>query len=269
MPITLDEELIIPTQGEFAELAYDVMDCFFKVHNEVGRFCEEKIYKREVARRFGGIRLEFPITLTHQAYRKQYFADMVIRHRAIFEAKAVEALTPRHRAQTTNYLLLTELPHAKLLNLRSELIQHEFVNTTLRHSDRTHFRVDDSGFDPVGSRDVEWKEWLTSALYDWGAGLDVQLYEDALTEFLGGELLVQRDVPIVINGAAIGDQKGRYCGERVVFKISTLPNELGPFELHARRFLFHTPLDAVQWVNINRDLVTFRTLWRRDGIILQ
>lgn len=267
MPIHLDEELIVPTQAEFAELAYDVMSCFFQVHNELGRFCEEKIYKREVARRFGGIRLEFPITLTHRNYRKQYFADMLIRHRTIFEVKAAEVLVPRHKAQTTNYLLLTELPHGKLLNVRTELIQHEFINANMRLANRTQFHIDDSRFEQISSRDAVWKDWFTSALYDWGAGLDVQLYEDALTDHLGGEALVHREVPIVINGEVIGMQKSRFCGDRAVFKISTLPDDLSPFELHARRFLFHTPLDAVQWVNINRDVVTFRTLWRREGII--
>jgi GxxExxY protein len=268
MPITMDEELIVPTQQEFAELAYDVMNCFFAVHNEVGRFCEEKIYKREVARRFGGIRLEFPITLTHRDYRKQYFSDMLIRRRAIFEVKAVEALAPRHKAQATNYLLLTELPHGKLLNVRSELIHHEFVNASLMRADRTRFRVEDSQFEAIGPRDAEWKEWLMLALRDWGAGLEVQLYDDALTAYLGGEALVLHDVAIVINAALVGEQKGRFCGDRVVFKISTLPDDLDLFERHARRFLSHTALDAVQWVNINRDVVTFKTLWRRDGLIL-
>ena len=101
MPISIDADLVIPTQDEFASLAFDVMDCFFKVHNEIGRFCDEKIYKREVAKRFGGIRLELPITLTHREYRKTYFADMLIRRCAIFEVKAAELLAPRHRAQAS------------------------------------------------------------------------------------------------------------------------------------------------------------------------
>ena len=266
MPISIDTDLVIPTQKEFAALAFDVVDCFFKVHNEIGRFCDEKIYKREVAKRFGGIRLELPITLTHREYRKTYFADMLIRRCAIFEVKAVEVLAPRHWAQAMNYLLLTELPHGKLLNVRTQLVQHEFVNSSLRHHDRTQFRVDDELFVAVGSQDAAWKEWLTSAIRDWGAGLDVQLYNDALTEFLGGEELVLRDFAIIINAEHVGEQKGHFCGERVVFKITTLSDDLEGFELHARKFLSHTALDAVQWVNINRDLVSFRTLWRRDGV---
>ena len=266
MPISVDADLVIPTQDEFASLAFDVMDCFFQVHNEIGRFCDEKIYKREVAKRFGGIRLELPITLTHREYRKTYFADMLIRRCAIFEVKAVEALAPRHRAQALNYLLLTELPHGKLLNVRTQLVQHEFVNSTLRLQDRTQFRVEDELFVAVGSQDVAWKEWLTAAIQDWGTGLDMQLYNDGLTEFLGGEDLVLRDLAIIINGEYVGDQKGHHCGERVLFKITTLPDDLNAFELHARRFLAHTALDAVQWVNINRNLVSFQTLWRRDGL---
>jgi len=32
-----------PSPDEFKALAYDFMACIFKVHNEIGRFCEEKI----------------------------------------------------------------------------------------------------------------------------------------------------------------------------------------------------------------------------------
>lgn len=267
MPISIDADLVVPTQAEFARLAFDVMDCFFKVHNEIGHLCDEKIYKREVAKRFWGIRLELPITLTHRDYRKTYFADMLIRRCGIFEVKAVEILAPRHRAQALNYLLLTELPHGKLLNVRTRLVQHEFVNSSLTLGERTRFRVDDVLFESVGPQDAAWKDWLTDAIHDWGTGLDVQLYRDAVTEFLGREVVVLRDLAIVINGEYVGDQKGHYCGERVLFKITALPDDIETFELHARRFLAHTVLDAVQWVNINRDLVSFRTLWRRDGLL--
>ena len=47
-------------------------------------------------------------------------------------------------------------------------------------------------------------------------------------------------------------------------KVTALSEDLESFELHARRFLSHTTLAAVHWVNITRDLVTFKTLNRED-----
>jgi hypothetical protein len=54
------------SQGEFQELWYAVMGVVFEIHNEFGRFLRERIYKRELACRFPGVELEFPITAIHR-----------------------------------------------------------------------------------------------------------------------------------------------------------------------------------------------------------
>ena len=60
---------------------------------------------------------------------------------------------PRHRAQLLNYLLLTDTQHGKLVNLRRERIQHEFVNTTLTRADRNTFSVNDRDWHDADSKD--------------------------------------------------------------------------------------------------------------------
>ena len=262
MPISVGADLWVPSQAEFGALAYDLMNCFFDVHNELGRFFDESVYKREVARRFGGIQLELPIEVTFREYKKKYFADMLVRRCCIFEVKAVESLTPRHFSQAYNYLLLTELPHGKLVNTRTALVQHEFVNAGLTLVQRRQFSVDDSHFTPLSDTDRSWSQWLCTAIADWGTGLDVELYQDALTERLGGEPLVIRDIPIVVVGQKIGEQKTRLCAPSVAFKITTLHDDLQAFEDHAWRFLLHTELDAIQWINVGRETLTLRTLLR-------
>ncbi len=194
MPISIGADLWIPSQSEFGALAFDVMDCFFDVHNDLGRFFDEWVYKKEVARRFGGVQLELPISVSFRSYKKMYFADMLIRRCCIFEAKAVETLTPRHRSQAYNYLLLAELPHGKLVNTRTELVQHEFVNAGLTRALRQQFSIDHSQFTPLSDSDRSWNDWLCAAIADWGTGLDVELYQDALTELLGGGALVMQDI---------------------------------------------------------------------------
>ncbi len=102
----------------------------FQIHNDFGRYFDERIYKRELARRFPGVELEFPITISHGTFSKTYFLDALIASGGPFEFKAVELLAQRHRGQLYNYLLMLDLAHGKLANLRSESVEHEFVNAT-------------------------------------------------------------------------------------------------------------------------------------------
>jgi hypothetical protein len=83
----------------------------------------------------------------HADFQKRYFLDLLVAEGALFEFKAVDALTPAHRSQLLNYLLLAGLAHGKLINVRTQNVQHEFVNTTLTSADRTAFSVDAAAWD--------------------------------------------------------------------------------------------------------------------------
>lgn len=120
MPVNLPKDLRRVDEGEFTEIAYRTMECVFAIHNEFGRFFDETIYKRELARRIREVRLEVPIEVVFEPFRKLYFLDVLVADCAVFEFKAVEALTNRHRAQLLQYLLLCGLPHGKLVNVRPE-----------------------------------------------------------------------------------------------------------------------------------------------------
>jgi GxxExxY protein len=261
MPILVPPNLRRPTQDEFGDIAYRVMEVIFAVHRDLGRFMEEEIYQREIARRLTVAQIEIPLTATFEDFAKTYFADLLVDGAAFFELKAVESLAPRHRSQLINYLLLAEMPHGKLINFRGELVEHEFVNATLLRPDRCNFEVCSSQWHAsvVGERDV--CGWLIAALHDWGVGLDFSLYEDACIHFFGGKDCVHGDVEIVSGGRAIGVQAVRLAAPGVAFKVTTLPlNSCSSFEDHARRFLAHTPLTAIHWINIAHQYVLFKTL---------
>src|SRR5262247_4346346 len=133
-----------------------------------GRFCDEKIYKRELARRFPGTELEVPIEIKFESFCKLYFLDVLVNGGAVFEFKAVESLTDRHRSQLLHYLMMADLSHGKLVNTRTEQVQHEFVNTTLRPSDRTSFTITDRGWGEIGDTPI--LEWCVAFLRDVGTG---------------------------------------------------------------------------------------------------
>lgn len=147
MPITTRIPLRRLSQQDFGDIAYEVMRQVFAIHNEMGRFFDEKIYKRELAHRMSGVLLEEPIEVVFGTFRKPYFLDVLVAEGAIFEFKAVERLVARHRAQLLNYLLLCDFAHGKLINVRSESVEHEFVNTNWRPADRLKFTVHQERWD--------------------------------------------------------------------------------------------------------------------------
>src|SRR5687767_145142 len=103
MPITPLHSVPRISQAEFKELSYAVMACVFEIRNEFGRLFDERIYKQELAARYPGVELEFPITVAHLGFCTTYYLDALIGGGA-FEFKTVESLTPRHRGQLYHYL---------------------------------------------------------------------------------------------------------------------------------------------------------------------
>jgi GxxExxY protein len=265
MPIIVEADLRRPTQAEFAAIAYDVMQVVFSVRNELGRFLGEELYQREIVHRLPLARSEVAIRVSFEEFSTVFFIDLLAECVAPFEFKAVANLTGRHRAQLINYLLLTELPHGKLVNLRPSIIQHRFVNSSLTRADRLKFEVDATDWDGSKPRPRELRSWLTSALSDWGAGLDLRLYEEACTHFLGGDDNVLDRTEIRVDGRSLGTQQVRLVEPDAAFKVTMLEADLLPmFEDHARRFLDHSSLSAIHWINITLRQVRFATI-RRTG----
>jgi GxxExxY protein len=261
MAVTVDADIRRMTQQEFGRVAYKVMECVFAIHNEMGRFFSEEIYRDVAALRLPDAQAEVRIEVRFEDFVKEYFIDLLVGGGAIFELKTAAALTASHRSQLLNYLLLTGLSHGKLVNLRQELVEHEFVNTNLTRSDCTRFEVDDRNWREVGDSARPLAPWLVRLLRDIGAGLDLHCYEDAVTHFVGGEGAVVQEVDVLDGARRVGKQKLRLAAPGWTFKITAVDSaEQAPFEEHARRFLNHTPLHGLQWINVTRKQVTFKTI---------
>jgi GxxExxY protein len=260
MPIIRPSSLIRPTQSEFGQIAYDVMNCVYAIHNEFGRFFDEAVYKKELADRMPGMELELPVTITYGTFSKTYKLDVLALKRGIFEFKAAESIVGRHRAQTINYLLLFDLPHGLIINVRPESVGKEFVNCHLRLETLKKPYLDATNFDTSMAGASFFHDQLLSLIQDWGSGLDTGLYEEALTHFLGGEEQVLLPVPVMGAKGHLHDQKMRLVAPGVAFKLTSFPDRLEAFETHAHRLLQHTNLQAIHWANITHSHVTFKTI---------
>lgn len=78
MPVTLQTPIRNLSQDDFGELAYEVLRHVFAIHNELGRYFDESIYKRELAFRMPNVRLEEPIDVVFDSFRKRYFLDVLV-----------------------------------------------------------------------------------------------------------------------------------------------------------------------------------------------
>ena len=260
MPIELSQHLRAFDQKAFGAIAFDVMEHAFHVHNKLGRFFGEDAYQQELAYLLQPRAIsEASIVVKYADFCKPYFIDLLVDHGAIFELKTVSRITDKHRAQLLNYLPLTESHHGKLINFRPERVEHEFVNTTLSLADRTTFEIDDSAWDSSVVQASEVRRHVEAFLRDWGTGLDLQLYVDALTHFLGGEDRVVREIDIVSEGRRLSRQNVRIVGTDTAFKFSALSDALENFETHALRFLRHINLKHLLWINVTLRTVTMKT----------
>ena len=265
MPIKCFAEIRVLDQEEFHALDKRLMRVVFDVHNEFGRFLDEVLYKREIAARWleaglGTAECEPRISVTHESFRKDYSMDLLFNHGIMLEAKAAESITPAHRAQGLNYLYLSGMQHARLVNLRPERVEHEFLSTQLTPERRRHFRIMDSNWQFVNEESKWLREKLIALLTDWGAFLETGLYREALMHFLGGPGHVIRPIAVHSANRLLGEQLAHLLTDDTAFAITALCGNISSMQEHQMRFLRHTPLRFMQWINFNHHQIELRTL---------
>lgn len=267
MPVTCPVALRVLTPEEFTEFDYRVMPLLFASQNELGRLCDERIYAADLAARltaagFAPVRTEVPVTVTHRDFAKTYLLDLTVNDCALYELKAATALLGEHRAQTLNYVLLLGLRSAKLVNFRTGRLTSEYVSTRLTPDVRRSVEVDLRRWRPLSDRCALLKRTLLEVLADWGAFLELSLYQDALVHFLGGEAVVWHRVELTRAGISLGQQQLALLSPEVMTRFTAISEDISAAEVNLRRFLQLTPLRAMQWVNLNRAAVQFVTLER-------
>ena len=265
MLIEVTTEIQVFSQPEFHALSAKLLRIIFDVHNEFGRFLDESLYKNEIAARwvepgYGIAEREVQINVSHKTFRRSYFMDTLFNHGLLLEAKVAERLISRDRSQGLNYMFLTEIKHSLLANLRPERVEHEFLSTTLTSAERRRFSLVDMGWRAVNEESGRLREELRDLLADWGAFLDVNLYRDAMAHLVGGGERGVGTVPVYSGERLLGNQTVHYLTQDTAFAFTALPRNRESMEEHQRRFLKHTPLKFIQWVNFNRHNIEFTTL---------
>ena len=255
------------TDNEFYSLDYKIMELVFSLHKDLGRFYDEKIYQNELAYRCKKIGIEkveteIPIQVSYKDFTKYYYMDLLVNNSVIYELKTVEALTGKHQKQALNYILMVGMRHGKLVNMRTSSVQHRFVSTNLTTKERYKFTIDDRDWNELDKDSIWLKQLMENLLTEWGAFLDTNLFYSAVTHFKGGkENLIQR-IKIMNDSRILGTQKVHLLNSEIAFKISAVTNDAYFYEEHLKKFLNHTSIKAIQWINFNIGKIIFKTIFR-------
>ena len=252
---------------EFAAVDYRVMGHAFASHNELGRLCDERAYEADLKARlladgFRSVETQVPVTVTHRDFSKVYRLDLVAES-ALYDPKAAAAFTGEFEAQLLNYILLLGLGRGKLLNFRTPKVEGQMMATSLTPEERRRFQPVTERWRELASACATLRRTLCELLADWGAFLDLALYQEALVHFLGGAARVEQRIRLSRGSIELGGQRLLLHAPGVALRLTALTREQNAAEFHLRRLLRLTDLDAIQWINLNHGRIEFVTLERK------
>ncbi|MEO8271202.1 MAG: GxxExxY protein [Aureliella sp.] len=267
MPIQVDSEIRVFSQDAFHSLADKILGIVFDVHNSFGCLMNEDVYKQAICARCesAGIvpaRREIKILVSYLDFQKWYYMDLLFVCGLMLEGKVVEKLTKTHYAQALHYLLLTGMRHGLLVNMRSGKVEKQYISTTLDLEQRRRYVVWDSEWLSLNDASQRLRTIFTKLLDDWGAFLQLALYRDAIIHFFGGPERVLRGIPIYDKGVEVGSHMLCQLADDTALALTALKEGQGAMRFHLQRFLSHTRLRSMQWINMDNHDLTFRTLVR-------
>ncbi len=265
MPVSCPIQFKILTDDEFRNLDYRVMAQVFASHNEMSRLCDENIYKADLAARWeaaglGPVHTEVALDVTWGSFSKRYFLDLVVRDTHLYELKCALLLVGEHKTQILNYVMLLGLRTAKLINFRPPQVESWFASSRLPLESRQRVTCDDSLWLELTPFCSGFRAALMEMLGEFKAFLDLGLYESLLTDFLGGEGTVVQRVELVRDGLKLGYQRCQLLTPDVGFRLTAHTGDSAQARSQLIRWLSHTRLRALQWVNLNRTSIEFVTL---------
>lgn len=264
MPIHCPLSVACLDSDAFAAVDYRVMGHAYASQNELGRLCDECAYEADLKARlladgFRDVHTQVPVMVTHRNFAKTYRLDLVAGN-ALYELKTVAATTGDDDKQLYNYLFLLGTQRGKLLNFRTEKVQGRIVATSLTQDERRRFQTVTEHWRDLTPVCAVLRQTLGDLLQDWGAFLEIALYQEALVHFLGGAGNVEHRVRLSRSGLDLGGQRMQVHAPGVAFRLTAVTQAPQHVESHLRRLLALTSLEAIQWINLNHSRIEFTTI---------
>jgi len=118
-----------PAGSKENELSRVIVDCGFRIHNELGPGLLETVYEVVLAHELRDhglqVKRQVPVPLRYKGvvFDEAYRADLIIEDSVLVELKSVETLTATHKKQVLTYLRLAGLRLGLLINFGEELFR--------------------------------------------------------------------------------------------------------------------------------------------------
>lgn len=249
MPIVASTPIRRLSQDEYHAIDRVLVGHAFKIHNQYGGLLDEAVYKSLLAERvikdgISAVR-EVALHVSHRAFTKSYFIDLLLEGSTIVEVKTARALTLAHRGQGLNYLLLAGAKHGSLINFRGAKAERDFLSTSLSPEDRRKFDIRMTNW-PEDFLHMELSHQVKALCADIGLGIEITFYREALGILLN---LVQTAVPILSGSTVAGHHEMTLLSPGMALIITSRP-KLNDYRRHLTRLLSHTPLSGMTWVNL-------------------
>ncbi len=112
----------------FPDLSYKIIGCAFEVFNQLGNGHKEIVYHKALAIEFGAQNLNFkdevyyPVEFKGITVGRNYF-DFLVEEKIIIEIKSLSRFSKAHFDQTKNYLSVSKLKLALLINFDRDGVQ--------------------------------------------------------------------------------------------------------------------------------------------------
>lgn len=116
----------------YPELSYDIVGCAYDVYNEIGPGHLEKYYQSAMATAFKLKGLSYQEQVYHPLKFKnkiigKSFLDFVVEEKVVIELKRTERYSKSHMDQVLNYLKLSDLKLALLINFSDSEVSFKRV----------------------------------------------------------------------------------------------------------------------------------------------
>ncbi len=125
-------EIIKNAEIIYPELSRKIVGAAFNVLNALGCGFLEKVYENALVVELMSMGLkctqQVPFKIIYKSVEVGlYVADLVVEDRVLLELKAVDAVTPVHKAKTMNYLHCSKLRLAIIMNFARPRLEYERI----------------------------------------------------------------------------------------------------------------------------------------------
>ena len=117
----------------YQDETYKIIGCCMEVHTNLGKGFNEIVYKDALEIEFELNKIPYQREVGYKIPYKgfilprRYNSDFVVNEKIILEAKAIESLTSGHIKQTLNYLAVSKLKLALLVNFGEDSLKYKRV----------------------------------------------------------------------------------------------------------------------------------------------